>query len=186
MSSLVEFLSDPFGFIGFYFNDIFSDRLFWSGVWQSTRYSFLVLDGILLIAFVGVYFAALKYRPKLRLTRGPVKRIYTLRDTVLRDRWNGILRRTAAATPDALKVAIIEADKFADDVLKQLGLGGEHMADRLEKLSPQEIRSVDRLWRAHRFRNNLVHAPDFSPPVSEYKKTLEDYQAFFKEVKVIE
>ncbi len=155
-------------------------------IWESIRISFMVADAIVIAAFVGVFVAAFKYRPHLRPEYTPHKKTFTLRDAVLKERWEKIKVKIQSGTPDALRIAIIEADKFTDDVLKKMGLGGEHMADRLEKISAQEIRSLTRLWDAHRLRNNLVHTPGFQVSASEAKKALEDYEAFLKEIKVLQ
>lgn len=154
--------------------------------WSTVQTFFTVLDAILILVFIGVFFASLKYRPKLRPSHTPVRRIFTIRDAIVMERWQSITAKAKGGTPDANKVAIIDADKLVDDILKQLGLQGEHMADRLEKLSSDEVRSLDRIWRAHRLRNNLVHTPGFQLTLSEAKKALEDYEAFLKEVKVLQ
>ena len=64
------------------------------------------------------------------------------------------------------RLAIIEADKLVDTVLKRGGVGGTTMADRLRKAE----RVVDRktyqdMWDAHKVRNQLVHEVyhDFEP-----------------------
>ena len=59
------------------------------------------------------------------------------------------------------KMAIIEADKLVDTVLKRAGVKGETMADRLRRAE----RLVDRssyqaIWDAHKVRNQLVHEYD--------------------------
>lgn len=59
------------------------------------------------------------------------------------------------------KMAIIEADKLVDTVLKRAGIKGESMAERLRRCE----RIVDRsayqaMWDAHKVRNQLVHEFD--------------------------
>src|SRR3989344_1992025 len=187
-AQVVNFFSDPFKF----FYDLFTGKgasgfsSGWLQVWEAIRAIIVFLDLILLIWFIAVFIVSLKYRPRLRPSRGAIKKTFTLRDAVLKERWQNVRRKAAIGSPDALKVAIIDADKIVDDSLKQLGLGGEHMADRLEKIMPHEIRSLSRLWRAHRVRNNLVHTPDFIIKAAEARKTLEDYEAFLKEVKLLQ
>jgi len=48
-----------------------------------------------------------------------------------------------------------------DDILKRMGLPGEHMADRLERIDTGDVKTLDALWAAHRARNNLVHSPGY-------------------------
>jgi len=67
-----------------------------------------------------------------------------------------------------------------------MGLAGEHMADRLGQIKEAEVRTLDRLWRAHRVRNDLVHSPGFSLSLFDAKRVIDDYEAFLKEVKVLQ
>lgn len=184
----VNFFSDPFQF----FTDLFTGKGFagfsggWLQVWETVRAIIVFIDFVLAIGLIAVFLVSLKYRPNLKPRRGVAKKTFTLRDALLKERWQNVLRKASAGSADALKVAIIDADKIVDDSLKQLGFQGEHMADRLEKILPHEIRSLDRVWQAHRVRNNLVHTPDFVISVHEARKTLDDYQAFLKEVKLLQ
>lgn len=184
-NGVVNFFSNPAGGIWKWIS-FFTDSESWFKIWEAMRVSFIVLDAIVITAFVGVFIASFKHRPHLRPSYTPHKKTFTLREAVLKEHWGKIKARAAAGSPDTLRVAIIDADKFTDDVLKQMGLEGEHMADRLEKISSQEVRSLDRLWSAHRLRNNLVHTPGFQVSAAESKKALEDYEAFLKEIKVLQ
>jgi hypothetical protein len=159
---------------------------FWYDVYATVRVIFIVFEVLFFGGFVFALVKALEYRPKYYL-RPPkeVKRALTLQDAVLRDRWTNAEKRFALGTPEALKAAIVEADAVADAVLKELGLPGEHMADRLERLSEEEVRTLGRVWRAHRVRNNVVHSPDFELTPDEASRTFGDYRAFLKELDVI-
>lgn len=159
---------------------------FWDSIFVAARTVFIVLDIILLIAFLWVFMKAWQYRPRLEPYKVRQKRSFTIRDAVFKERWDFLTRKVAESkTVDALKLAIIEADKLADDALKKLGVRGEHMADRLEHLSSGEMRTLERLWRAHRLRNDLVHTPDFNLTPELAGRTLEDYRAFLKEIGVL-
>lgn len=59
------------------------------------------------------------------------------------------------------KMAIIEADKLVDTVLKRAGIKGESMADRLRRSEKMVERSAyQAMWDAHKVRNQLVHEFD--------------------------
>src|SRR3989344_3078599 len=135
---------------------------FWNSVWSAGRTVFIVLDIILLVAFFFVFIQAWKFRPKIEPYKIRQKRAFTLRDAVFKERWDFIMKKASGAgSVDALKLAIIEADKLDDDALKKLGLRGEHMADRLEHLSIEQIRTLDRLWRGPSLRQDPGDHPDF-------------------------
>ncbi len=154
---------------------------------ETIRNVFIGIDAVLFVAFIAVLMQAVKYRPILQPEHGEaVKKAYTLRDALMRERWSAIVARAAPGQPDSIRFALIEADKLADDVLKKLGFEGEHMADRLEQIDEDELRSLSGLWRAHRVRNNLVDTPGFAMSVDEAKKLLSLYEVFLKEVHIVE
>lgn len=157
----------------------------WLNLFKGIRILAIVLDVLLLGLLVFSIQRGLRFRPRLRPSRVSSKTPFTLRDALLRERWNLLLKKTATGAPDALKIAVIDADKLVDDVLQQLGFQGEHMADRLEQFKPGELRSFERVSRAHRIRNQLVHSPGFTLTPEEAKRTLLDYQAFLREVGVL-
>ena len=66
-----------------------------------------------------------------------------------------------------------------------MNLPGEHMADRLERLASRYLKSINKLWQAHRIRNDLVHTPGFVLNPVDAKGVLENYQDFLKEIGII-
>ncbi|MBI4094993.1 MAG: hypothetical protein HY435_02250 [Candidatus Liptonbacteria bacterium] len=146
----------------------------------------IAIDAIVLFAFFYSLSRALKFRPHFTMFTKPPTKTLTLRDAVLKERWQGIVARvTGSRSMDTMKLAVIDADKICDDVLRRLGLGGQHMADRISQLDQEEFSSVKRLWDAHRFRNNLVHTPGYPVSREQAQRTIEDYQAFLKEVGIL-
>lgn len=76
-------------------------------------------------------------------------------------RWQEIKRHLQSVNQSEWKFAIIEADKLVDDVLKSAGYIGDSMGERMMSIEPRQLRSLDRLWRAHKIRNLLVHDANF-------------------------
>ncbi len=182
---LFDFLDNPIGFLIDKFQGQGVDSLFSGPVFESMRNTFIALDIFLVIMFFFAFIKSWKYRPKLHPNVRVAHKSFTLRDDVMKRRWDAVRARVEGGSADGMRLAVIEADKLADDVLKQLGLQGEHMADRLGKVSETEVRTLDRLWRAHRVRNDLVHSPGFTLSTGEAKRVIDDYEAFLKEVKVL-
>lgn len=155
----------------------------WRSTFFAARWIFIVLDVILLVFFVYVFIRALEYRPDFVFDPRSKKRSRSsVRDPKLQERWQVILKKAESNPPQSLTLAIVEADSFVDDILKKMDLGGEHMADRLEKLDRRDLKTVERLWQAHRIRNDLVHTPGFTIPSADAKSVLEDYEKFLKEI----
>jgi len=176
---MADFFNNLFQSLWFFFNN-----LPWRSIFYFVRSIFLVIDAAVLGLFIFVLFRVYSSRPKIFLPRES-KSILILDNALFKKRWEEILKRSVSEEPEKVYAAIIEADKLIEDVSKELGLKGEHLADRLEKLNPGEIKTLDRLWKAHRVRNDLVHTPEFAPPVAEAKKVLGDYEAFLKEIKIL-
>ena len=147
----------------------------------------LAVDALLLFGFFFAFFNGMRYRPHFRrsLRMTSERKFTTLREMVFHEHWQAILLKMASGTPDALKVSIIDADKLADDALKKLGLEGEHMADRLERLDAEDFKTLPKLQEAHRVRNELVHTPGFTVSALQAREVLKAYEEFLKEVGVL-
>jgi len=157
---------------------------------EALRIATMALVTLDILMICGIVFSVTKgweFRPKfsLDMTR-PKKKTLTLRDEVFKKRWEGIVSRANPESLESMKLAIIDADKMVDDALKQLGLQGQHMADRIEQLSDDDYVTLTGLWRAHRLRNNIVHTPGFEVTVEHLERTIEDFKAFLEELQVIE
>ncbi len=68
--------------------------------------------------------------------------------------WQRIMK--LSSKPDTASLAVIEADKLLDRVLKDGRYRGETMADRLANAAGV-FRDYNAIRRVHRLRNRLVH-----------------------------
>lgn len=94
------------------------------------------------------------------------------------DRWNHVEELVRSSAPSNLKMAVIEADKIIDDLLKVIFPGQETMGERLKLARPlfSDYKVYDDLWYAHKIRNALVHERvDF--PSSEARPVVDKYLA---------
>lgn len=162
------------------------DVNFWWAIYYFVAGIFIIADLFLLIIFIYALKEGWKFRPKLEIEEGPKDSTFTVRSAMLRDQWKAIQEKFALGTPEALRVAMIEADAFVDEALKKSGLPGQHMADRLSGLNPNELKTLDRVWSAHRLRNDIVHTPGFVVSAKDAETAMGDYEAFLKEIEVLE
>ena len=87
------------------------------------------------------------------------------------------------------KMAVIEADKLVDVVLKRAGVAGESLGERLRHTQKLVRRNVyNDMWEAHKVRNQLVHEMDHgidsqksAQAIWKMKKYLVDLGAFKNE-----
>jgi hypothetical protein len=72
-----------------------------------------------------------------------------------RSRWLAITQ-AVGETPDSWQFAVINADKLLDTALRERGVIGETMGERL-KNAKTRLGNVDGVWRAHKLRNRIAH-----------------------------
>lgn len=148
---------------------------------------FIVLNIILLGIFL---FALIKVWP----IRGDAIKIYPKpsrpfeksekkkRDPKYLKHWTQIITKANTGRPESIRSAVLEADALVDMFLKSLGFEGEFLADRLAKISKGQVNSLEKLWTAHRVRNQIAHTPGFKVSPKLGQKTLLSYRDFLKEM----
>ncbi|HXF44130.1 MAG TPA: hypothetical protein VNK70_01565 [Candidatus Paceibacterota bacterium] len=158
----------------------------WFRTFNAVRWVFIFLDFALVVIFVYAFAKGLKYRPKFYFRPDELaKKKQIIKDRKWQVHWSHILEKSRRTPPQSLFMAIIEADGLVDTVLKKIGIPGEHMADRLERLANRNLNTIDRLWRAHRVRNDLAHTPGFTLDPRDAEQILVDYEEFLKEIGAI-
>jgi hypothetical protein len=100
--------------------------------------------------------------------------------------WTQIQKRVQAGDESNLKLAVIEADKVMDEILKRSGFAGETMADRLKGLNTAQLSNLQQVWEAHKLRNRIVHEPDFEVSKKEAEYAVSIYGRAFQEFGLID
>ena len=90
----------------------------------------------------------------------------------MRARWGRIEN-----TPDQL--ALIEADKLLDYVLKAMHMPGETFALRIQ-FAQKKFYELKRVRWAHNLRNKVVHEPEFHLPRRQAYAALKEYERALK------
>ena len=83
-------------------------------------------------------------------------------------------------------MALIEADNLFDDLLKQIKLPGESMADRLKYLDSSQVPNIDEIWQAHKLRNIVVHNPEYPITKNEIESGVRAYEKALKELEFMD
>ena len=101
----------------------------------------------------------------------------------MRRRWRNIIRQLRSKGDNAYKLAVIDADKIVDDFLEKFGYRGDTMANKLNQINPDELKTLANLWEAHKIRNSIVHdlkaevtRKDAFRAVKAFQDTLEELQ----------
>ena len=80
----------------------------------------------------------------------------------MQKRWDKVKIRLDSGNVSQYKVAIIEADAIADEILGGIGYKGANMAEKLERVEPAHIDDhLEALKGAHQIRNRIVHEENF-------------------------
>jgi uncharacterized protein with HEPN domain len=81
------------------------------------------------------------------------------------------------------KLAVVEADKLLDTVLRKLHFPGETMGERL-KTAAYKYPNISKVWGAHKLRNQLVHDATFEISIRQAKSAVRDFHAALKVLNV--
>ncbi|MGK2848762.1 MAG: hypothetical protein ACSLEX_01720 [Minisyncoccota bacterium] len=139
--------------------------------------SVLVVDIILLLFFRGV-------SGDLKQTLFGTDRPFASRSSLIR-RWEKIADRLDQENVSQYKVAVLEADAFADEMLASIGYVGGTMAEKLSGIQEGHLESKQALLDAHHIRNRVIRDRDFMLSHEMAKTCLDAYRAFFDEVELL-
>lgn len=103
----------------------------------------------------------------------------------LRSRWDAVVAHLDSSREADWKLAVMEADKLADEALAQAGFGGATFGDRLTNIAPGTLASLDGLWWSHKVRNRLAHELDYFLRYTEARQAIGYYQQALEELRMI-
>ena len=159
----------------------------WFTLYLIVKYVFIALTIFVVAAFLVLLRHAWSYgKVPFRWKNEPRKRRELVNTDVIRRQWEALIAKSESNPPDSLIQAIIQADTIIDEVLQAMDLPGEHIADRMEALSSETVKSLDRLWRAHGIKNNLINVPGFMLTEHQARVILGDYESFLREIGVVQ
>ena len=81
-----------------------------------------------------------------------------------------------------LKVAIIEADKLLEEALREAGIRGINLGDRLKNIKSSQLPNLEQVWQAHRLRNQIVHESTFKLKRDLAERALDIYETTLKQL----
>ncbi len=105
------------------------------------------------------------------------------KEKIQRD-WKNIEILLTQKGPSQLRQALITADKSLDNALKDI-VDGETMGERLKNAENFfEREQYNKIWEAHKIRNNLVHESGYEPPYFVVTKAVQDLKEGLEKVGV--
>lgn len=136
----------------------------------------MLLVGLVIVIVIGIAFQKL-----LHAMRRP--ELHGLTPEKIRESWIQIEQMSNQGVMGA-KLAVIEADKLVDGVLRSMIIPGETMGERLKSAS-YKYKDISKVWGAHKLRNQLVHDSTFELGVPQAKRALKDFEAALKTLHVL-
>ncbi|MFA5413379.1 MAG: hypothetical protein WC348_02470 [Patescibacteria group bacterium] len=123
------------------------------------------IDIFTLLKFIGgalaaIAFIFLIYRAYKAIAVFFKSREYDLDKTGIKKRWQEIEKMLDGPGEMNYKLAVMEADKMLDYVLKSMSMSGKDMGERIRFASFKYGR-LRKVWWAHVLRNQLVHEATF-------------------------
>jgi len=175
MSYLAQLLSTDGGSI-FSFMDSYLPTI----KFFSTLISLLFFTGIVILA-VKLNYLGIKIKQYREVIQG---------DGISKHRtvkiWKQIRADIESGDPGRRKLAIIEADKVLDEILKLSGYQGESMSDRLKQVTSAQIPNLDNVWIAHKIRNQIAHETGFELTEESAIRAIETYAEAFRQFGLID
>ncbi len=99
--------------------------------------------------------------------------------------WQKVEQLIASTNPSDWQLAIIEADKMLDELLKSMQYRGDSLGEKLKAVEPSDFTSLDQAWSAHKVRNQIAHEPGFVLTDRLARQTIADYRTVFEEFELI-
>lgn len=110
------------------------------------------MNGLVLTMFIFVVIIGIALLIFITLTRRSGR---PLDQQKYRSRWLAITQ-SAGSTSESWQFAILNADKLLDGALKERGVAGTTMGERLKNAKPY-VKNLDNVWHAHKLRNRIAH-----------------------------
>lgn len=99
--------------------------------------------------------------------------------------WKKIMKRLETGLESEYKLAIIEADVMLEQVLERMGHIEPTIEEKINKVTPSDIPSVNELKVTREIRNDVIHDPDYDLSQEKSKEVLSVYEKAFKELNIL-
>jgi hypothetical protein len=128
-----------------------------------------------ILIFGGLLFAIIS------ITKNSPK---TLDQDKYRSRWMAIESRLKRDDENTYTVCILEADKLLDQSLRDRGLPGKTMAERMKQCQGKWTNG-NGVWAAHKLRNRIAHETDVKVDYDRARQALIAYKQGLKDMGAI-
>jgi hypothetical protein len=131
--------------------------------------------------FIGLIVVAIILLILTRSMRRP--EMYGMTPARVKELWKQI-EQTGKQGIMGAKLAVMEADKLLDGVLKSMMMPGDTMAERL-KAAQYKYPNLQKVWWAHKLRNQFAHDSSSEITQRQAATALKDFESALKTLKVL-
>lgn len=100
--------------------------------------------------------------------------------------WQQIQKKLQAGDEENLKLAITEADRILDELLKISGYQGKNMDERLGQINQAQLSNISDAWSAHKIKQRILKEEDFHINKQEAELIINIYKKSFQELGLID
>lgn len=138
-------------------------------------------NNLLFILFAAVIFMGLLMLVIISTT---LSRGHAFNKAEYRQKIEAIERLLEGKGIAATHMAIMEADKLVDKALKEKGVKGNTMGERL-KNGKDLIGNRNNIWAAHKLRNRIAHEDNVSVSITTARRAVAAFKACLRELGAI-
>jgi len=103
----------------------------------------------------------------------------------MEENWSEIIKQAKSEKEADRKMAVIEADDIINDVLSQLGYGGDTLPEKLERLNEEIIPNLNEIKEAHKKRKEISYDPNKELSSQDAVNLVSVYEKVFKDLQII-
>lgn len=104
--------------------------------------------------------------------------------TKYRSRWLKIEQVLSRDQPASYQLAVLEADKLLDQALREKGIAGQTMGERMKAFNTRWS-NANAVWSAHKLRNQIAHETDVRVSFDDTRRALGGFKQGLKDVGAI-
>lgn len=99
--------------------------------------------------------------------------------------WKQIQKRLKMRETNQLKLAILEADRILNEILKMAGYQGKTIDERLQQITSAQLSNIEEIKQARKIRSRIANEPDFIITPNEAEIAIDIYRKAFQELNLI-
>lgn len=139
------------------------------------------MDGTLILLFAAVLIVGGILFAIITLSRNGGR---VLDVTKYRCKWLEIEQQLKRDDSGSHALTILSADKLLDQALRERGIKGETMGERMKNAKTMWT-NANAVWQAHKIRNQIAHESEFKPSYTDARRALGGFKQALKDVGAI-